>query len=308
MSSSMNQPQVSKHLRLSFSNWSYKTQRRVIIFAFSLLPLILLLTFSYLPLYNMLRDSFYNWNGFSKNKQFVWFDNYVTIFTNPDYFSVFKVSLYYFFATFIQMGLALYFASILSFKVKGKNLFKGFLFFPYLLNGVAIAFIFLFFFRPAGTLDSFLTFVGLGEHVQLWLGNQNIINLSLASTSVWRYMGFNFIVFLGAIQSISSDIYEAADIDGANKWHIFRHIIMPSIRRILELNIILSISGAISVFEIPYIMTAGANGSKTFVIQTVDVAFKFSKIGLASAMGIVLLLIVIVVTLIQSKLFSEKEA
>lgn len=239
---------------------------------------------------------------------FVGLDNYKTIFTNPDYFSVFKVSLYYFFASFVQLGLALYFATMLSFKVIGKNVFKGLLFFPYLINGVAIGFIFLYFFRPDGTLDAFLHFIGLGEYVQLWLGNQQIINISLASTSVWRYMGFNFIIFLGAIQSISNDIYEAADIDGANSWHKFKYIIAPSIRRIIELNVILAISGAISVFEIPYIMTGGSNGSTTFVIQTVDTAFKFSKFGLASAMAVVLLLIVVIMSLIQRKLFGEKGA
>lgn len=304
MSNQINQPQVSRPF--AFSSLSYKTQRLVIIIAFTFVPLLLLLTFSYLPLYNMIRDSLYNWNGV-RTRKFIGLDNYIAIFTNPEYFSVFKVSLYYFFSTFIQMVLALYFATILTFKVRGKDLFKGFLFFPYLLNGVAIGFIFLYFFKPDGTLDAIMKVFGLGDYIQLWIGNQNIINWSLAGSSVWRYMGFNFIVFLGAIQSISSDIYEAAEIDGANKWHMFRHIIMPSIRRIVELNIILSVSGAIGVFEIPYVMTKGSNGSETFVIQTVDLAFKFSKFGLASAMGIVLLFIVIIVTLIQNKLFGDKE-
>lgn len=117
-------------------------------------------------------------------------------------------------------------------------------------------------------------------------------------------MGFNFIIFLGAISSIGKDIYEAADIDGANRWHQFRHIILPSIKRILQLNLILAISGAISAFDIPYIMTGGSNGSNTFVIQTVDVAFKYSKLGLASAMAVVLLIIVILVTLLQRVLIK----
>ncbi|KGA97807.1 ABC transporter permease [Alkalihalobacillus alcalophilus ATCC 27647 = CGMCC 1.3604] len=289
-------------------NLNYRQQRIVIIIAFSAVPLLLLFTFSYLPLINMFIYSFHKWNGISPNMTFVGLDNYVQIFTGPEYFVVFTVSLYYFFATFIQMGLALYFATILTFNVRFKNFFKGAIFFPYLLNGVAIGFIFLYFFRPDGTLDGLLGLLGLGEYAQLWLGNPDLINISLAGTSVWRYMGFNFIIFLGAIQSISGDIYEAADIDGANNWHKFRYIILPSIRRIVELNLILAISGAIGVFEIPYIMTGGANGSATFVIQTVDTAFKFSKVGLASAMGIVLLIIVVFITLLQKVLFKEKGA
>ncbi|RUT29562.1 sugar ABC transporter permease [Paenibacillus zeisoli] len=289
-----------------FKNMSYKNQRKLIIIAFSLIPVVLLFTFAYLPVINMFKYSFTNWNGYSDHYKWVGFKNYKTIFTDPKYFTVFKVSLYYFVATFVQMGLALYFATILSFKVRAKNFFKGVLFFPSLLNGVAIGFIFLFFFKPDGTLDTILNFLGLSSLSQGWLLNPNIINVSLAGASIWRYMGFNFIIFLGAISSVGKDVYEASDIDGANKWHQFRHIIIPSIKRIVQLNLILGISGAISAFDIPYIMTGGSNGSNTFVIQTVDVAFKFSKLGLASAMAVVLLFIVVIVTILQN-LLSKKE-
>ncbi|MFV2049654.1 sugar ABC transporter permease [Metabacillus litoralis] len=285
---------------------NYNSQRKLVIFSFSLIPVLLLLTFSYLPVLNMFFYSFTEWNGFSPTKEFVGLENYVDIFTDPEYFQVFKVSIYYFVATFVQMGIALYFATILSFNVRFKNFFKGVLFFPYLLNGVAIGFMFLFFFRPEGTLDTFLTMIGLEGLIQQWLRNPEIINISLAGTSVWRYMGFNFIIFLGAISSIPKEVYEAAEIDGANKWHQFRYIILPSIMMIIQLNLILAISGAISVFEIPYIMTGGANGSETFVIQTVDLAFKFNKFGLASAMGIILLGIVVVVTIIQRLAFKKE--
>lgn len=287
-------------------NLSYKTQRKIIIVAFSAIPVILLFTFAYLPVFNMFKYSFTNWNGLSKHMDYVGFDNYKAIFTEKEYFSVFKVSLYYFVATFIQMALALYFATILSYKLRFKNFFKGVIFFPYLLNGVAIGFIFLFFFRPDGTLNTLLNAIGLDSLTHKWLLDTKTVNVSLAGTSVWRYMGSNFIIFLGAISSIGKDIYEAADIDGANKWHQFRHIILPSIKRIVQLNLILAISGAISVFDIPYIMLGGSNGSKTFVIQTVDLAFKYGKYGLASAMAVVLLFIVIAVTLIQ-RLFARGE-
>lgn len=288
-----------------FSDLSYKNQRTVIILAFSMLPVVLLFTFAYLPVFNMFHYSFTDWNGFSKEKEWVGFENYKEIFTNPEYFSVFKVSVYYFLGTFVQMGVALYFATILSFNVRFKNMFKGILFFPYLLNGVAIGFMFMIFFRPEGTFDTILMMMGLESLIQHWLGNPDIINVSLAGTSVWRYMGFNFIIFLGAISSIPNEIYEAAEMDGANRWHQFRYIILPSISRIVQLNIILAISGAISAFEIPFIMTGGSNGSKTFVIQTVDLAFKYGKVGLASAMAVVLLFIVIIVTVVQRLGFKE---
>ena len=133
-----------------------------------------------------------------------------------------------------------------------------------------------------------------------------MINYSLAGVSVWRYLGLNFVLFLGAIQSIPSEILEAGEIDGASRWQQFRFIIVPSIQPIIGLTFILSISGALSVFEIPYIMTSGANGSSTFVIQTVELAFKSQKVGLASAMAIVLLLIVVGVTWIQRRVIPDE--
>ena len=114
-------------------------------------------------------------------------------------------------------------------------------------------------------------------------------------------------LFLGAIQSIPGEIYEAADLDGANRWHQFRYIIAPGIRRIIGLSFILAISGSLSVFEIPFIMTAGANGTRTFVIQAYETAFQFRQIGLASAMAVVLLLVVLLVTYLQRRILPDDE-
>lgn len=290
--------------KLSFSNISYKAQRNIIIVSFLAIPMALLVTFAFLPVISMFWYSFTDWNGYSE-MNFIGLENYKTIFSNPEYFAVFRVSLYYFFATFVQLAIALYFATILSFEVKFKNFFKGVLFFPYLLNGVAIGLMFLLFFRADGTLDTVLQAIGLGQFTQKWLGNPDLINYSLAGVSVWRYMGFNFIIFLGAISSIPNEIYEASEMDGANRWHQFRYIILPSIKIIISLNLILAVSGSLSAFEIPFIMTGGANGSATFVIQTVNTAFKYGKIGLGSAMAVILLFIVVIVTGIQRKFFSE---
>ncbi|MFM0818028.1 carbohydrate ABC transporter permease [Streptococcus suis] len=286
---------------------SQAAEKRLLIFTFTIIPVLLLLTFSYYPLVKMFQYSLTNWNGYSPNPDFVGLDNYKTILTKPAYFTVFKTSLYYFIATFFQLGIALLFATILSFKVKFANFWKGILFFPYLLNGVAIGFIFLYFYKGGGTLDTVLEMLGLGNQIQLWLGNREINNISLAFTSVWRYTGFNFLVFLGAIQSINPEIYEAAEIDGANRWDQFIYIIFPSIRNIIFLNIILGVSGSLSVFDIPYIMTGGSNGTTTFVIQTIDTAFKYNKVGLASAMAIILLVIVVVVTLVQRYATQERK-
>lgn len=271
---------------------------------FLIVPLGLLILFTYVPVANMVWYSFTSWDGLDPVKEPVGLDNYVRIFTDPEMFSVFLVSLYYLAGAVIQLGLALYFATILSFHTRMRNLFKGLIFFPYLINGVAIGLVFLFLLRPGGTLDALLALVGVADP-PLWLGDPDLVNVSLATTSVWRFMGLNFVLFLGAIQSIPGELYEAADLDGASSWQKFRFIIAPAIRPIIGLTTILAISGSLSVFEIPWIMTSGANGSTTFVIQTVQQAFQFNKFGLASAMAVVLLLIVLLITWIQRTFFGD---
>ena len=282
-------------------------QRKITPYLFLIVPLALLLVFTYVPAVNLFWYSVTDWDGIDLNKNFIGLQNYIEIFTKPEFLRVFVVSLYYIVASFVQMGLALYFATVLSFSTRFRNLFKGILFFPTLLNGVAIGLMFLYFFQPHGTLDSVLKLVGLQQLTVQWLGNPDVVNISLASTSIWRYTGLSFILFLGAIQSIPASLYEAADLDGANRFQQFRFIILPGIKRIISLSFILAISGSLAVFEIPFIMTGGTNGSTTFVIQTIQRAFIFRQVGLASAMAVVLLIIVLIVTFIQRKLVPDDE-
>lgn len=289
-----------------FSRLDYKYQRRIIIFLFLIIPLTFLVLFTYLPAINMISYSFTSWKGYG-TKTFVGLQNYIDIFSNPDIFGAFKNSIYYFIGGIIQLILAFYLAVLVNSKLKGKNFFKSIFFFPYLINGVAISLMFLFFFQPEGTLDTIMKIFGLEKFITLWLGNENVVNYSLAFTSVWRYIGYSFIIFLGAMQSVSTEVLEAAEIDGAGEWHKIRYILVPSVKNIIKLNLILNISGAISVFEIPYIMTGGANGSSTFVIETMNTAFKFNQVGKASAMAVVVMFVVATVALIQNIFFKEEK-
>ena len=273
-----------------------------------LVPLSLLIVFTYLPVANMFSYSFTSWDGLDKTKDWVGLDNYIRIFTDPEILRVFGVSLYYLAGAFIQLGLALYLATILSFELRAKNFFKGVIFFPYLINGVAIGFVFLYLFQGDGALDLLLKLLGLDFLIQQWLGNPDVVNWSMTGTSVWRYLGFNVVLYIGAIASIQPELFEAAELDGATRWHQFRYIILPSIKRITLLTMILAISGSLSVFEIPYIMLMGANGTETFVIATVEKAFQLRKVGLASAMAVVLLIIVLIVTVIQRLLIKDERA
>ncbi|HCW52741.1 MAG TPA: sugar ABC transporter permease [Clostridium sp.] len=278
---------------------SSKFQKRLVIVSFMLIPLILLFTFTYLPFFKMMQFSFYDMKYIGP-RQWVGLRNYVDVFQRDDCFKALKLSLYYMGASFVQLGIALYFASILSFKTKGETFFKGAMFFPYLIGGIAVGFIFKFFYARGAVLDTVLQAIGFDlNNLPYWLKDTSINNISLAATSVWRYMGQNMVLFIGAIMSVDKELYEAADIDGANKFQRFLYIMLPSIKTIVILNLILSITGSLSAFEPPYVITNGTMGTGTYFVIMNRIAHENQKVGLASAMAIVLLVILVICTIAQ---------
>ena len=112
------------------------------------------------------------------------------------------------------------------------------------------------------------------------------------------------VLFLGAMMSVDSTLYEAASIDGANKWQTFKNVILPSIKTIVTQNIILSTTGSLSAFEQPYVITNGANGTGTYFVIMNEIAHVSQKVGLASAMAVVLLLIIFACTILQKLFFK----
>ena len=252
----------------------------------------------------MIQFSFYNMKYIGK-RTFVGWKNYIEVFNRPEIFKSLLVSVYYMLGGFVQLALALFFATMMVFKVKGESVFKAAMFFPYLISGIAIGFIFKFFYARGYVLDSIVAMFGVApENIPMWLQDTKINNISLAATSVWRYTGQNMILFLGAMMSVDSDLYEAASLDGANKWHQFKYIILPSSKSIVVLNFILSISGSLSAFEPPYVITNGTMGTGTYFVMMNRIAHENQKVGLASAMAIVLLLIIIIFTVLQKLFFA----
>ena len=139
---------------------------------------------------------------------------------------------------------------------------------------------------------------------QSWLSDPKIVNFTLAFVSLWRFSGYHIILFIAALQSVSQDIMEAARIDGANTWQMFRYIQTPSIMLMVDFVLFDNIRGAMQVFDIPFVMTAGGPGyaSSTFTLYTIDTAFKFSNFGLASTMAVAIMVIIILIYVVQNKL------
>ncbi|MBQ8040783.1 MAG: sugar ABC transporter permease [Lachnospiraceae bacterium] len=289
-----------------FRQWfqSRKVQKRLVIITFMAVPLLLLFVFTYLPFGEMIDFSFYKMK-YTGKRTWVGLQNYVDVFKREDCFGALKLCLYYIAGSVVQLALALYFATILSFKVKGGNFFKGVLFFPYLINGIAIGFIFRFFYTRGFVLDTVLQWCGFElENLPFWLRDTRINNISLVATSVWRYLGQNMVLFIGAIMSVDSELYEASMLDGATKLQQFRYIILPSIKNIVLLNLILAVSGSLSAFEPAYVITKGSNGTATYFVFMDELAHVTQKVGLASAMAVVLLGMILLITLIQKFLFT----
>ena len=285
----------------SFKQWitSGRVNKNLCIITFMLVPVLLLMVFTYIPFCKMVQFSFYDMKYIGERK-FVGLKNYVEVFTRKDCFQALKLSLYYIVASFIQLAIALYFASILSFKTRGGGVFKGLMFFPYLVCGIAVGFVFKFFYTRGFVLDTVLQWCGFNlEQLPYWLRDTRINNISVAATSIWRYMGQSMVMYIGAIMSVDSTLYEASAIDGANGWHKFVYVILPSIKTIIVLNMILSITGSLSVFEPPYVITGGDFGTGSYFVIMHKLAHESQKVGLASAMAIVLLGLIMIATLIQ---------
>ena len=164
-------------------------QKTIIILAFIIIPLLLLFVFTYLPFAEMVKFSFYKMKYATpvEKRVFVGWKNYIDVFKRKDCFSALKLSLYYMVGALLQLAIALYLATILSFKTKCSGLFKGLMFFPYLISGIAIGFIFKFFYTRGYVFDTVLQWCGFNlNDLPYWLKDQSVNNISLVATSVWR--------------------------------------------------------------------------------------------------------------------------
>ncbi len=292
---------VQPDLRKKRVNW----QKIAVIFLFAVVPMFLLILFTYIPFIKMIQFSFYNMS-YTKNRGFVGLDNYLKVFSKSEYVGAMLLSLYYMAGAVVQLSLALLFASILSLeRIRGAGVYKAILFFPFLVNGIAIGYIFKYFYTRGFVLDSVLQAIGIPlEKLPYWLRDQSVNNWSLVFTSVWKYCGQNMVLFIGAIASIDPTLYEAATIDGANRWEQFKAIILPGIKTVFMLNLILSITGSLSAFEPAYVVgSMGANGTATFFIKIHQMAHVSGKVGMACAMAMVLMILILIFTVLQRLFF-----
>ena len=279
-------------------------KRKQFIIGSLIIPLLLLIGFVMIPAFDLLRMSFTDWDGYSLKSNFVGIQNYIDMFKNPDLWLSLKNNAVYFVIHLLMIFVELAFAVLLTSKLRAAKFYKTMVFMPYIINGVAIAYAFSYFFSPInGALDAILTGLNLEGWIRSWLSDPKIVNYVLAFVSLWRFSGYHIILFMAALQSLPKDVEEAARVDGANTWQLFKYVQIPSIMLMVDFVLFDNIRGALQVFDIPFVMTAGGPGyaSSTFTLYTIKTAFTFSDFGLASTMAMAIMFMIIVIYIIQNK-------
>lgn len=268
-----------------------KIQKRILLTCFLAIPTLLLLVFVIYPTVKLITISFTDWDGINPTWNFVGLKNYNQVFQRRDIWQSLKNNNLYFIIHLFFIPIEMYLAMLLDRYIRKSEFFKTIVFMPYIINGVAIAYMFSFLYSSEdGVLNGLLALLQMGK--VRWLSDPEIVNYSLVIVSLWRFTGIHIILFLAGLQSINKDMLEAALIDGASVFQQFIKIIIPNMKSILSIILFLNVRGALMVFDIPFVMTSGGPGtsSTTFALHTVKTAFEFSNFGLASAMAIVLIL------------------
>jgi multiple sugar transport system permease protein len=183
---------------------------------------------------------------------------------------------------------------------------------PFVIPVSAVTMIWIWMYQPdGGLINHYLQVLGFqnAETPTLWLQDEGRAMWSVVVTTVWWTIGFNFLLFLAALQTIPEDVYEASGIDGANSWHQLWHITLPLLKRTTALVVVLQLIASLRIFDQMYLMTGGGPNRATEVaIHYIYIAgFEGYRIGYASALSYVLFVLILIVSIVQFRLFSRKE-
>lgn len=269
-----------------------------------LLPMLLLTgVLTIIPIIMSFFISFTDWNfigGFS-DVNFIWFDNYKEVLTSPD----FGRALLHNLALLIIIPIILLIALVLAVLINNVTYFKSFFkvvyFMPFISSFVAVAVLWRVLFHPeTGPINGFLRSVGI-DNPPGWLADPNFALIAVMIIMIWASIGFNMILYMAGLQNISAEIYEAADIDGASKIKQFFRLTLPLLSPTTFFLLITGIVGSFKAFDLIIVLTGGGPAGSTHVIVSYlyEMAFINLNSGVASAIGIILLIILLLITLVQ---------
>lgn len=279
----------------------------LVAYLFILPSLVGFIAFYVVPAVRAVTISFTDWDMLTP-ATFVGFDNYVRMFKDPDFWNALKVtSIFVFWNISVQTVFALLLAVIMS-RLTKSNLVRSILLLPWLLSNVVVALLWSWLLDP--TLG--IVNVGierLGFDAIAFLGNPQTALVTIALITVWRYLGYTALLIFSGMQSIPSTVYEAASIDGANEWTMFWKVTLPLLRPVLVFVMVTSIIGSFQVFDMVAIITKGGpiNATKVFNWLIFEQAFERFNMGYATALSVMLFLILAVISFAQMRLLRAGE-
>ncbi len=285
-------------------------KHRLIGYYFILPALFFFLAFLVYPLIHTVYLSLTEWAGFDLKKiTFVGFNNFKLLLPDWIFWKALRNTLFFVFGTTLLLnlfGLAL--ALFLNNSRRLTRIVRTLIFIPVLLSPVIVGVMWSRIFDPFGALNQILEKLGLIKTPIFWLGDKRIALISIIGATVWQWVGYDMMLYLTGLQQIPAELYEAAKIDGANNWHLFRFITLPLLKGIATMVILLNLIGGVRIFDIVYVMTRGGPNHNTEVLAThlYEVAFWFNKMGYASVIAVIILVLSLVFAYLRTRIMGEE--
>jgi raffinose/stachyose/melibiose transport system permease protein len=279
------------------------------IIAFYVLPALLLIgVFIFIPLILTGYYGLMDWDGIGE-MQFIGLEHYIHAITDEKFWDSALHS--FLLAVFSTLSLIIYLAIslILASKIKGADLLRKIYLIPMLLSSVAIAQLWIKVFNPTnGMLNNILMAIGV-EDPPAWLAEPSVVLYAIFIPILWQYAGFYILIYYAALKNIPESLVEAAKIDGATPFQIAYKIKLPLIMGVVKVTIVLAVVGSLKYFDLIYVMTGGGpNGaSEVMASYMYKLAFSSNDFGYGSAIGFLLLIITLIVTVIVRKVTATKE-
>lgn len=278
-------------------------------YLFSAPALIFFVVFTIYPLLYGFVISLYQWNGVGK-KTFIGLGNYLGLIQDSAFWAALQHNIIY--AVGVVTGkvvIGLLLAILLTRKMKGITFYRICFFMPMMISAVAVGYLWAYVYNyNFGLINSFLKAIGVPmNHLPKWLGSTDTSLLSVIIVELWRWVGYHTVIFIAAIQGIPKELYEAATVDGANALQTHWYITFPQLKSTIILNVMLSLIGAIGTFDLIHVMTDGGPNKSTEMIMTYmyNQAFIGDRFGYASAIAYVAFLIILIFTILQTKVITE---
>ncbi len=269
-------------------------------------PGILILgIFVYYPLFKNIVYSFQSFTLSDITKEWVGLANYRQLFHDKIIFVSLKNNfLYAVISILIQVGFGLILAAVLedvAFRKVAPAL-RSIYFIPTVISMTVVCLLFDFIYNPQmGLLNSFLNLLGLDQLAHIWLGSKKTAMYAVIAVSQWQSTGYVAMLFIVAIQKIPTELYESAEVDGAGKFKRFFYITVPQVRQMFFVTMILTVVGAFTVFNEPYILTGGGPGTSTMVLSLhmYQTGFVKNNMGYASTIAMLIFVITAVLSSVQ---------